>query len=197
MEEACECEDQIAIVQEMLKNVFNDVPMNDSNKASKETKDLFPQPQSLNGVEAILKYEFKNKCLLEEAFTHASYPNEKCLSYERLEYVGDAVLNLLVTKEQFFEYPDLDSGRLTRLRAANVDTEKLARVCIRHGFHRFLRHRKPRLEQQIQEFTKAMAEYPLHSNGLIDVPKDLANIVESTIGAVFIDCGSSIDIVWE
>jgi hypothetical protein len=50
---------------------------------------------------------------------------------------------------------------------------------------------------QIQEFTKEIAEYPLHSNGLIDVPKSLADIVESTIGAVFTDCNLSIDIVWK
>lgn len=50
---------------------------------------------------------------------------------------------------------------------------------------------------QIQEFTKGIAEYPLHSNGLIDVPKSLADIVESTIGAIFVDCDSSIKTVWK
>lgn len=50
---------------------------------------------------------------------------------------------------------------------------------------------------QIQEFTKGIAEYPLHSNGLIDVPKSLADIVESTIGAIFVDCGSSVETVWK
>jgi len=50
---------------------------------------------------------------------------------------------------------------------------------------------------QIQEFIEEVAEYPSHSNGLIDVPKILANIVESTIGAIFVDCGSSIETVWE
>jgi len=50
---------------------------------------------------------------------------------------------------------------------------------------------------QIQEFIKEVAEYPLHSNGRIDVPKILADIVESTIGAIFVDCGSSIETVWK
>jgi ribonuclease III len=53
-------------------------------------------------VEAIIGYEFKNKHLLEEAFTHNTYGAENDLSYERLEYVGDVVLNLSITKEQFF-----------------------------------------------------------------------------------------------
>ncbi|GAV69707.1 Ribonuclease_3 domain-containing protein, partial [Cephalotus follicularis] len=152
----------------------------------------------LEGVEEILGYKFGNKSLLEEAFTHASYTSpDQCASYERLEFVGDSVLNLLFTKEQYFLYPNLQPGDLTRLRAANVDTEKLARVSIRHGLHRYLCHKKPLLEQQIQEFTQAILDYPLHSNGLVDPPKVLADIVESTIGAVFIDSNLSIDIVWK
>ena len=110
-----------------------------------EEADMYP----LEEVEAILGYEFKNKQLLEEAFTHSSYDIDKCFSYERLEYIGDAVLNLLVTKEQYLSYPNLPPGGLTRLRAANVDTEKLARVAIKHGLHRYLRHKKPLLEEQV------------------------------------------------
>ncbi|CAN6574241.1 unnamed protein product [Malus baccata var. baccata] len=153
---------------------------------------------NLEEVEEIIRYKFENKVLLQEAFTHPSFvPTEYSgSSYERLEYVGDAVLNLLFSREQYLLYTDLAPGPLTRLRAANVDTEKLARVAIKHGLHRYLRHRKPLLEEQIREFTQAIHEYPLHSNGLIDAPKNLADIVESTIGAVFMDC-NSIDIVWK
>ncbi|KAK9285317.1 hypothetical protein L1049_024508 [Liquidambar formosana] len=119
------------------------------------------------------------------------------MSYERLEYVGDSVLSLLFAKEHYFLYPELPPGSLTRLRAVNVDTEKLARVALRHGLHRYLRHKKPLLEEQIQEFKRKITDYPLHSNGLVDAPKALADIVESSIGAVFIDSNSSLDTVWE
>ncbi|KAK7860671.1 ribonuclease 3-like protein 3 isoform X1 [Quercus suber] len=151
---------------------------------------------NLDEVEEILGYKFKDKSLLEEAFTDSSFSGE-LPSYERLEYVGDAVLNLLFTKEHYSLYPNLSPGPLTRLRAANVDTDKLARVAIRHGLHRYLRHKKPLLGEQIREFSQGILEYPLHSNGLIDAPKALADIVESSIGAVFIDCSSSLDIVWK
>ncbi|KAL4376087.1 hypothetical protein GQ457_02G005590 [Hibiscus cannabinus] len=154
-----------------------------------------PPPPSLDGVEAIIGYEFNNKRLLEEAFTHASLGES--FSNERLEYVGDSVLNLLFTKQQYFEYPDLSPGVLTRLRAANVDSDKLARVAVKHDLHRFLRHKKPLLEEQIRQFSEEIRRYPLHSNGLVEVPKALADLVESIIGAVFIDCNSSIDIVWK
>ncbi|KAJ9170047.1 hypothetical protein P3X46_018183 [Hevea brasiliensis] len=151
---------------------------------------------SLDEVEEILGYKFENWRLLEEAFTDSSFPDKR-VSYERLEHVGDSVLNLLFTKEHYFKYPDLPPGTLTRLRAANVDTEKLARVAIEHGLHRFLRDKKPLLDEQIREFSQAILDYSLHSNGLIDVPKVLADIVKSLIGAVFIDCNSSIDTVWK
>ncbi|KAL3502743.1 hypothetical protein ACH5RR_037192 [Cinchona calisaya] len=150
----------------------------------------------LDEVEKIIGYSFNNKSLLNQAFTLPSY-NKDCASYERLEYVGDSVLNLLITKQQFSLYPDLPPGSLTPLRAANVDTEKLARVAIKHNFHKHLRHGKPVLERRIQKFINLLPKYPLHSHGLIDAPKVLADVVESTIGAVFIDSNSSIDITWE
>lgn len=119
----------------------------DSSVESTQKTESSTTPLSLDEVEAILGYEFKNKQLLEEAFTDASLGED--FSNERLEYVGDSVLNLLFTKEQYFEYPDLSPGVLTRLRAANVDSDKLARVAVKHGFHRFLRHKKPLLEEQV------------------------------------------------
>jgi len=103
-------------------------------------------------VEKILGYRFKNKRLLEEAFTHASFSGDGA-SYERLEYVGDAVLTLLFTKEHYFLYPDLPPGPLTQLRAANVDSEKLARAAVKHGLHSFLRHKKPFLEEKVSSST--------------------------------------------
>lgn len=116
-------------------------------KASESSEESTQSLPSLYEVEQILGYEFNNKGLLEEAFTHASLGLG--FSNERLEYVGDSVLNLLFTKQQFSEYPDLPPGALTRLRAANVDSEKLARAAIRHGLHRYLRHRKPLLLEQV------------------------------------------------
>nr|CDH30702.1 putative endoribonuclease dicer-like protein [Cercis chinensis] len=209
-----EAQEQEKVISQLKALKMEAASFAEDNMAKQEQPP--PPPPCLEEVEAIIGYSFKNKSLLEEAFTHSSYERDKCFSYERLEYVGDAVLNLLITKEQYFLYPNMAPGRLTRLRAANVDTEKLARVAIRHGLHHYLRHKKPLLEEQliclcisetngfcvvniakIREFSRGIMEYPLHSNGLIDAPKDLADIVESTIGAVFIDSDSSIDTVWK
>ncbi|KAI4388198.1 hypothetical protein MLD38_000551 [Melastoma candidum] len=93
--------------------------------------------QSVKAVEKILNYTFANKKLLEEALTHSScddYP-----SYQRLEFVGDAALGLAVANHVFLAYPRLDPGELSLLRSANVSTEKLARVAVRHGLYSFVR----------------------------------------------------------
>ncbi|KAL0405365.1 UNVERIFIED_CONTAM: Ribonuclease 3-like protein 3 [Sesamum latifolium] len=141
-----------------------------------ETKSI----QNLEEVEKIIGYRFNDHNLLYQAFTHPSYQRD-CVSYERLEYVGDSVLNLLITKEQFSMYPELPPGLLTPLRAANVDTEKLARVAIQHNFHRYIRLGNPILIRQIQAFIEALPKHPLHSHGLINAPKVLADVVESTV----------------
>lgn len=151
--------------------------------------------RSLAEVEEIIGYKFDNQSLLLEAFTHVSC--KKNLSYERLEYVGDSVLNLLISKQQFFLYPNLQPGTLSHLRSANIDTEKLARAAVRHKLHRYLRHNHPALCKQIGAFMSDLSRFPLHSHGLIDAPKVLADIVESTIGATFIDSKSSMDITWK
>lgn len=152
---------------------------------------------SLDEVEQILGYKFKDRGLLEQAFTHGSYKDKLLGSYERLEYYGDSVLNLLIARDHYFSYPNLTSGELTKLRADNVDTEKLARAAVKLNFHKYLRHKTPLLHGQIEEFKEAIEEYPLHSSGLIVAPKVLADIVESTIGAIFQDTNSSLDITWK
>lgn len=103
---------------------------------------------SVTAVEDILKYRFKNKKLLEEALTHSSCKDSA--SYERLEFVGDAVLDLAFTNFIFLSYPSLDPGQLTSLRIANTSTEKLARVALRCGLHNFLRHNAEELNDQVR-----------------------------------------------
>ncbi|KAH7852136.1 hypothetical protein Vadar_021007 [Vaccinium darrowii] len=86
---------------------------------------------SLDEVQEIIGYNFRDPSLLHQAFTDASCPS----SYKRLEYIGDSVLNLLISREDYFAYPELQPGKLTRLRAVNVDTEKLACVAAKHGVY--------------------------------------------------------------
>lgn len=123
-------------------------PVQKEEKEDTYNKDSLP-PLPLDEVEAIIKYEFKNKHLLKDAFTHKTCGADNGSSYKRLEYLGDAVLNFLIVKEQFFSYPNLEPGVLTQLKSKNVDTEKLARVAIKHGLERYLRHKQPDLEDEV------------------------------------------------
>ncbi len=75
-------------------------------------------------LENLIGYSFKNKSLLDIAFTHKSYTNENLVkkheSYERFEYLGDAILEFLVSKYLFDTYPEKPEGELTKLRASIV-----------------------------------------------------------------------------
>ncbi|KAJ1690736.1 hypothetical protein LUZ63_014891 [Rhynchospora breviuscula] len=194
----------------LFKFTFPIVPPNPDIGAVQEAKETEQKEQvpaklppmeeaHIDALEEILGHKFSDRCLVEEAMTHGSayYPLKGDMSYERLEFMGDAVLTFGVASEVFFTYPDLAPGPMTRLRAANVDREKLARIAVAHGLHRYLRHKAPQLESQIHQFADDMKNYPIHSNGLLDPPKVLADIVESLLGAVYVDTNKCYETVWK
>ncbi|KAL5217498.1 hypothetical protein ABZP36_018182 [Zizania latifolia] len=154
-------------------------------------------------LEGVLGIRFQNKGLLIEAITHASRPSSGVSCYQRLEFVGDAVLDHLITRHLFFTYTDLPPGRLTDLRAAAVNNENFARVAVKHKLHVHLRHGSSALETQIREFVKDVQEELLkpgfNSFGLGDckAPKVLGDIVESIAGAIFLDSGYDTSVVWK
>lgn len=86
----------------------------------------------MHPLEAVLEYHFEKPELLEQALTHSSYANERLHGAldcnERLEFLGDAVLGMVVGDHLYREHPDLPEGDLTRLRASMVCEEALAEV---------------------------------------------------------------------
>nr|XP_010934025.1 endoribonuclease Dicer homolog 1 [Elaeis guineensis] len=155
-----------------------------------------------DALEAALNIQFKDRGLLVEAITHASRPSSGVSCYQRLEFVGDAVLDHLITRHLFFTYTDLPPGRLTDLRAAAVNNENFARVAVKHKLHVHLRHGSSALEAQIRDFVKdvhdELSKPGFNSFGLGDckAPKVLGDIVESIAGAIFLDNGLDTSIVW-
>ena len=89
----------------------------------------------LSKLEKNLGYKFKKEELLQEALTHRSYLNENPRWHvphnERLEFLGDAVLELIVTEGLFGKFPHEDEGKLTTLRAALVNYQMLAKLSVR------------------------------------------------------------------
>jgi len=124
----------------------------------------------------LLNLRFKNQALLRNAFVHRSYlnedPNFDLPSNERLEYLGDAVLELVVSHHLYQNYPKLTEGELTALRAALVRTESLATEARRLGLGDALLLSKG--EEQ---------------GGGRTNPYLLANTFEALIGAIFLDQG--------
>ncbi|KAL3639558.1 Dicer-like protein 1 [Castilleja foliolosa] len=156
-----------------------------------------------DSLEGSLDLKFNDKGLLVEAITHASRPSHGVSCYQRLEFVGDAVLDHLITKYLFFTYTDLPPGRLTDLRAAAVNNENFARVAVKHSLHIHLRHGSTSLEKQIRDFVKEvqtdLSKPGFNSFGLGDckAPKVLGDIVESIAGAIFLDRGCNTAAVWK
>ncbi|PIA58423.1 hypothetical protein AQUCO_00500388v1 [Aquilegia coerulea] len=153
---------------------------------------------SLQEVEFILKYQFRDKSLLEAALTHSSYSDSP--SYQRLEFIGDAALGLAVANFVFIQYPELDPGMLSLLRAANISTEKLARVAVRHNLFSYVRHNAPSLARKVNEFSLAIqkeGDEILPYGGLVKAPKVLADITEAVAAAIYVDCHFNLKMLWE
>ena len=79
-------------------------------------------------IEKIINYNFKNKHYLSQALTHKSISNDPGKNYERLEFLGDAVIDIIVSEKLMIEYPECDEGILTQKRSALVQKSFLSYV---------------------------------------------------------------------
>ncbi|KAK1440206.1 hypothetical protein QVD17_06031 [Tagetes erecta] len=162
-----------------------------------EDQSTIDMDHSIASVESILRYKFNNKKLLEEALTHSSYTDSP--SYQRLEFLGDSVLGHAISLFFFVTYPDVDAGKLSELRSVNVSTERLARVAVRLGLYKYIRHNKATvLSDKVLEFLIAVEEEAgmVVHGGRMKAPKVLVDIVESVAAAVYADCGFNMQILW-
>lgn len=92
-----------------------------------------------DSIEKNLNYVFKDKKLLGTAFTHTSYANMHDIeSNEKLEYLGDSILEFITSKYLYNNYKKLHEGEMTKVRAAVVCEESLHQVAVRLEFGRFL-----------------------------------------------------------
>ena len=130
----------------------------------------------IKDLEAALGYKFQNITLLQNALTHSSYANERwhnsLLSNERLEFLGDSILGMVVAEYLYANFPDRPEGELTRMRADMVCESSLARIAgqLDLGKHLLLGHGEERFGGR--------------SRASI-----LADAVESVIAASFLDGG--------
>ncbi len=131
---------------------------------------------NLDTCETKLGYAFHNKALLTRALTHRSYLNENpdlpYLDNERLEFLGDAVLDFVTAEFLYQRFPEMNEGDLTSLRSALVKGETLARFAADLGLPPFV------LMSRGEETAHGRERAPL-----------LAGVFEAIIGALFLDQG--------
>lgn len=125
-------------------------------------------------IEETMDYKFINKSYLEMAFTHSSYANEQkgLNSNERLEFLGDSVLSLVVTEYIYRHLPEIDEGYLSKLRALIVCESNLAKKAKRLNLGNYLK-----------------LSHGEELSGGRERPSILADTLEALIGAIYLDCG--------
>ncbi len=127
-------------------------------------------------LQKALGVKFKSPSLLEQALVHRSYLNEARAqgleSNERLEFLGDSALGLVISEQLCADFPDLDEGELTRLKTSLIRWETLARAADRLSLGEYL-----------------LLGHGEETTGGRQRPSNLARVLEAVIGATFLDRG--------
>ncbi|XP_047466582.1 endoribonuclease Dicer [Mugil cephalus] len=160
-----------------------------------------------------INYTFQNKAYLLQAFTHASYHyNTITDCYQRLEFLGDAILDYLITKHLYEDPRQHSPGVLTDLRSALVNNTIFASLAVKYDYHKYFKAISPELFHVIDDFV----QFQLEKNEMqgmdselrrseedeekeedIEVPKAMGDIFESLAGAIYMDSGMSLETVWQ
>ncbi len=124
----------------------------------------------LQDFEKRLGYSFKNKDLLQEALTHKSFKSP--VNNERLEFLGDAVLDLVVGEYLFHRFPKANEGELSKLRASLVNEEGFAKLARKLGIGEYI------FISQAEENNQGRTK-----------PSLLSNAFEAVMGAIYLEVG--------
>jgi ribonuclease-3 len=127
--------------------------------------------ETLQQIEQTIDYEFSDKKLLTRAFTHSSAVDNRILSNERLEFLGDSVLAVVICQTLFERFPDYLEGDLTKIKSMLVSRGTCAKVSRKLGLHKYLK------------VGKGMVSSRALSGSLA------AGVIETAIGAIYIDGG--------
>lgn len=127
--------------------------------------------QSLEQIEQIIGHRFSNRNLLSKALTHSSAVENRLLSNERLEFLGDAVLGVVICQTLFERFPGYSEGDLTKIKSMLVSRTTCARLSKHMGLQKFLK------------VGKGMVSSRALSGSLS------AGLLEAVIAAIYIDSG--------
>lgn len=165
-----------------------------------------------NILEQTIGYTFKDRAYLLQALTHPTYPTNRVTGcYQQLEFLGDAVLDFLITAYITEHCPEMNPGKLTDLRSALVNNVTLACLCVRYNIHVHILYQNALLNEAIRRFVDfqqknnheitdhvelLMQESDVDCNmaKYIDVPKALGDVFEAIIGGIFLDSGNNLEV---
>ncbi|KAF1760045.1 hypothetical protein GCK72_008291 [Caenorhabditis remanei] len=194
---------------------FIDTPAN-PDASMKALNNLWQQYQFAN-LEERIGYRFKERAYLVQAFTHASYINNRVTGcYQRLEFLGDAVLDYMITRYLFEDVRQYSPGVLTDLRSALVNNTIFASLAVKFEFQKHFIAMCPGLHHMIEKFVKLCADRNFDTNFNaemymvtteeeidegheedVEVPKALGDVFESVAGAIYLDSGRNLDTTWQ
>ncbi|KAL4318063.1 hypothetical protein GQ457_18G021210 [Hibiscus cannabinus] len=152
-------------------------------------------------LESLLNHSFQDSSLLVEALTHGSYMLPEIPGcYQRLEFLGDSVLDYLITLHFYNKYPGISPGLLTDLRSASVNNNCYALSAVKSELHKFILHGSQKLykdiKETVQSFRDSMLEYTFGWESEKSFPKVLGDVMESLAGAIFVDSGYNKEVVF-
>lgn len=126
----------------------------------------------INEFEKKINYKFKNKSLINLAFTHSSFKNIRNKNYERLEFLGDAIIDQTVSIWLFKKYPQSDEGTLTKKRSSLVNRDFLSM-----------------LGKKLQVMDVIRIEQSVNINDPKVITNIASDVYEAIVGAIYLDGG--------
>lgn len=149
-------------------------------------------------------YCFRYPRLVRSAFTHPSFPYafENIPNYQRLEFLGDSLLDMAFIMHLFYNYPDKDPQWLTEHKTPMVSNKFLGAICVKLGWHTHIKQNTAIVGSQIRDYVMEVEEAECEAKGAVDYwvtisepPKCLADVVEAYVAALFVDSEFDFNVV--
>ncbi|PHH81314.1 hypothetical protein CDD82_1058 [Ophiocordyceps australis] len=165
------------------------------------------QRAAVDRIEEKTGYRFQSPNLLRSVFKHPSYPHEVIPNYQRLEFLGDALLDLVIVEYLFERFPKADPQWLTEHKMAMVSNHFFGSLCVQLGLQKHLLMTTSSLMGQIGEYVLEMEQAREAANleakeaqqdfwlTTSHPPKVLSDMLEALVGAIFVDSGYDISAV--
>ncbi|KAL2842904.1 ribonuclease III domain-containing protein [Aspergillus pseudoustus] len=210
---ACCCIQRLRILPEAP---LQPIPVQTNPRDDDATGHMAAQDSTLVALQTSLEYTFRNPSLLVEALTHPSLTCSTATpSYQRLEFLGDAVLDLIIINQPARHPVTLTAGEMSLIKHALSNQYLLAFLCLEFprsemhltGMWRFMRFSRPSIEQsqnavlgrylslrgEILSGLYQAKEYPWQALVAVNADKYFSDLVESVLGAIFVDSSGDLN----